>query len=372
MIGLLMIVSIILSIVKSEYPPFYAIKMKQDNEKFTIFEQDNCDPKLYQSRENASTYLYPFGEDNSEWFISTNLVETMIIRNCKIINHGNKLYTFEDRNGTLIQKSGSKAQMIKLEDCKTYPRLTFSPVVTELIIEAKNEDEVLKNFGPNGELNRNNENNDTFFMIYSNENKTYKFYNSRNVIQLTQNYYDVSKFMVFKTDCLNRLDVRNNFEEENQRRFFFPDDSEYEYNYHDEDFKDNDDGERLMPLVPWTPKIETDIHLTIGISLATILTFLVVITVTCVMKRKKFCCFQDKVKNKVDNDLKVHKNDLYGNLSNLDEWKERYDTKIVDTNTYYDSNYTGYQDEYNEDDKDTAENIDKESRTEYEVQDQKR
>ena len=32
----------------------------------------------------------------------------------------------------------------------------------------------------------------------------------------------------------------------------------------------------------------------------------------------------------------VHQNDLYGNISNQEEHEERYDTKIVDTNQYYD------------------------------------
>ena len=32
----------------------------------------------------------------------------------------------------------------------------------------------------------------------------------------------------------------------------------------------------------------------------------------------------------------VHQNDLYGNISKQEEHEQRYDTKIVDTNQYYD------------------------------------
>ena len=59
--------------LETKYPPFYAIKMEEDTEKFTIFEQDICDPKLYQSRENKDIYLYPDGEDNSRWVISQDV-----------------------------------------------------------------------------------------------------------------------------------------------------------------------------------------------------------------------------------------------------------------------------------------------------------
>ena len=41
--------------LETEYPPFYAIKMVENTDRFIIFEQDNCDPKLYQSRENKDT-----------------------------------------------------------------------------------------------------------------------------------------------------------------------------------------------------------------------------------------------------------------------------------------------------------------------------
>ena len=49
--------------------------------------------------------------------------------------------------------------------------------------------------------------------------------------------------------------------------------------------------------------------------------------------------------------MKVHQNDLYGNLSNLEDWQERYDTKIVDTNTYYEDYDNAYENGQNEDDK---------------------
>ena len=76
MIRLLLFLKVcLLNFVKleTEYPPFYAIKMGEDTNKFTIFEQDNCDQKLYQSRENKDTYLYPDGEDNSRWVISQDV-----------------------------------------------------------------------------------------------------------------------------------------------------------------------------------------------------------------------------------------------------------------------------------------------------------
>ena len=87
------------------------------------------------------------------------------------------------------------------------------------------------------------------------------------------------------------------------------------------------------------------------------------------MKRKEKFCFKENAKKKVDQEVVVHKNDLYGNMGNLEEWKERYDTKIVDTNTYYDNNYTGYQYEYYEDKKDKTESKGEDSRNEK--QDQK-
>ena len=97
-------------------------------------------------------------------------------------------------------------------------------------------------------------------------------------------------------------------------------------------------------------KSETSNHLMIGgISFTMIL--LVVIAVVCVMKRRNMYCFQEGKNDKVDGELKVHQNDLYGNLSNLEEWQERYDTNIVDTNTHYEDYDNAYENGQNEDDK---------------------
>ena len=299
MFGSLVIISIILPIVKSEYPPFYAIKMRQGYDKFTIFEQDNCDQKLYQSRENVSTYLYPNGEDNSEWFISTDLVETMTIRkDCKIIDHGNKLYTFEDRNGTLIQKSGSKLKMIKLEDCKTYPRLSLSPSASAINFKLS-EEAVFNYFGEGGVSNVKYETKETFFMIFSMNDKTYNFYDSQNVIYLKWNYTEVSKFMVFKAKCLNTLNEAPYFEG-GKKTFFFPVDSEYEY--YDEEIVGVDSERRIPPAQ--TPKVETNLYLTIGVSLASIIFILVLITVICVMRKMNVCCFKGISDNEVDTNTK--------------------------------------------------------------------
>ena len=45
-------------------------------------------------------------------------------------------------------------------------------------------------------------------------------------------------------------------------------------------------------------------------------------------------------KKKTDqNNIIVHKNDLYGNLTNQDYFDQRYDTKITDKNQYYEGEY---------------------------------
>ena len=42
---------------------------------------------------------------------------------------------------------------------------------------------------------------------------------------------------------------------------------------------------------------------------------------------------------KSNENIIVHKNDLYGNLTNQDYFDERYDTKITDENQYYEEEY---------------------------------
>ena len=44
-------------------------------------------------------------------------------------------------------------------------------------------------------------------------------------------------------------------------------------------------------------------------------------------------------KEKSNENIIVHKNDLYGNLTNQDYFDERYDTKITDENQYYEEEY---------------------------------
>ena len=75
------------------------------------------------------------------------------------------------------------------------------------------EEEVLSYFSEGGELNYKNENKETFFVIYSSDNDTYKFYDSHKIVFLTLSDAETSTFMVFKADCLNSLESRNSFNE---------------------------------------------------------------------------------------------------------------------------------------------------------------
>ena len=59
------------------------------------------------------------------------------------------------------------------------------------------------------------------------------------------------------------------------------------------------------------------------------------ITLFC-MKRRGLVCFN---KNQKKEEIIVHQNELYGNLSNQDYFNERYDTNIVDKNQYYEEEY---------------------------------
>ena len=59
------------------------------------------------------------------------------------------------------------------------------------------------------------------------------------------------------------------------------------------------------------------------------------ITLFC-LKRRGMICFNKNSKNQ---EIIVHQNELYGNLSNDDYFAERYDTNIVDTNQYYEEEY---------------------------------
>ena len=61
------------------------------------------------------------------------------------------------------------------------------------------------------------------------------------------------------------------------------------------------------------------------------------ITVYC-LKRKGIICISKKQKDEVI----VHQNELYGNLSNQDYFEERYDTNILDRNQYYEEEYEAW------------------------------
>ena len=61
---------------------------------------------------------------------------------------------------------------------------------------------------------------------------------------------------------------------------------------------------------------------------ASIIIIIISIIIFVIWKRKNK---EVKVENPI-----VHQNDLYSNISNQEEHEERYDTKIVDTNQYYD------------------------------------
>ena len=59
------------------------------------------------------------------------------------------------------------------------------------------------------------------------------------------------------------------------------------------------------------------------------------VTLLC-LKRIGMICFNSNQKKQ---EIIVHQNELYGNLSNDDYFAERYDTNIVDTNQYYEEEY---------------------------------
>ena len=44
-------------------------------------------------------------------------------------------------------------------------------------------------------------------------------------------------------------------------------------------------------------------------------------------------------KRKSNQNIIVHKNDLYGSITNEDYFDERYETKITDENQYYEEDY---------------------------------
>ena len=70
--------------------------------------------------------------------------------------------------------------------------------------------------------------------------------------------------------------------------------------------------------------------LIIGITVPSV--FCILAAVLSILVKKGFICRETSPKQNVI----VHQNDLYGNLTNQDYFDQRYDTKITDTNQYYD------------------------------------
>ena len=71
----------------------------------------------------------------------------------------------------------------------------------------------------------------------------------------------------------------------------------------------------------------------IGSSAVVLVGIATLIIVFCV-KSRGMMCFK-----KESQEIIVHQNELYGNLSNQDYFSERYDTDIVDRNQYYEEEY---------------------------------
>ena len=72
----------------------------------------------------------------------------------------------------------------------------------------------------------------------------------------------------------------------------------------------------------------------IGLSTFVLVGLTIFITVFCI-KRRGMICNNKRQKDEVI----VHQNELYGNLSNQDYFEERYDTNILDRNQYYEEEY---------------------------------
>ena len=84
----------------------------------------------------------------------------------------------------------------------------------------------------------------------------------------------------------------------------------------EEESKDENITVRPEPL---TPKTNTDyLYVYVGIGVGLSVIAIITLTAVLILKRKKKLCFKQNAKSKVDQELKIHKNDLYGNLSNLD------------------------------------------------------
>ena len=65
-----------------------------------------------------------------------------------------------------------------------------------------------------------------------------------------------------------------------------------------------------------------------------IVAVLTVVSLILMVERRIICS-----KRKSNQNIIVHKNDLYGSITNEDYFDERYETKITDENQYYEEDY---------------------------------
>ena len=179
---------------KTDYPPFYAINFDEDSDIYTLFEQDNCDPKLYQSREKKSTYLFPDPEISDQWLIKNDTIESFKDDGCKHVNYGKVVYKLKDQSGILSQNSRLYVEIIGLDFCQKYHLSKAGP---ELDSKAKaaNKIELSNLFGENGELNKDNENKNIFFLQYSINNHYYEVYSSEKMAFLRQKSKNETNFI---------------------------------------------------------------------------------------------------------------------------------------------------------------------------------
>ena len=82
--------------------------------------------------------------------------------------------------------------------------------------------------------------------------------------------------------------------------------------------------------------VDQTVILALIISSAVILICLATFITLFCLKRRGIICIN---KNQKNQEIIVHQNELYGNLSNQDYFAERYDTNIVDRNQYYEEEY---------------------------------
>ena len=80
-------------------------------------------------------------------------------------------------------------------------------------------------------------------------------------------------------------------------------------------------------------KVRNETIIFLGSTISSFILLVVfIIVIGCLVKKGIIC---SKKKNSVNENVIVHQNDLYGNLSNQDYFDERYDTNIVEMNENY-------------------------------------